>query len=292
MLDGTSSFDPEGSDLIYSWTSDCPGVTFDDPTSATPMLTVDTSSGCSINCTVTLTVTDDAAGTDTDTSSVAIADTVAPWISCPADISVECTGNCGVEASDPQLATFFASVTATDTCDPLPVITNDAPTFFNIGDTPVTFTATDYCGNSTSCLATVTVVDTTPPEIEVTLTPERLWPPNHKLVDIVATVSVTDVCDPNKSFVLTSITSNEPDEGIGDGDMPNDIQGADFGTPDTEFQLRAERSGTGVGRIYTIVYTAYDSCNTAPNNTTEVTLYVYVNHDKPKKGVPKHIILQ
>ena len=55
-LDGTGSSDPEGSALTYSWTTNCPGGSFDDVDSAMPVLTV--SSPCNINCNVTLTVTD------------------------------------------------------------------------------------------------------------------------------------------------------------------------------------------------------------------------------------------
>jgi hypothetical protein len=43
--------------------------------------------------------------------------------------------------------------------------------------------------------------------------------------------------------------SNEPDNGLGDGDQPKDIQKANFGTDDRGFELRNERSGTGRGRI-------------------------------------------
>lgn len=58
QLDGTGSSDPDGDALTYAWTSDCPGAAFDDATSATPVLTVDTSCACSIDCTVTLAVSD------------------------------------------------------------------------------------------------------------------------------------------------------------------------------------------------------------------------------------------
>ncbi len=51
------------------------------------------------------------------------------------------------------------------------------------------------------------------------------------------------------SVVLTSIVSNELDNGLGDGQQPNDIQEAIVGTQDTSFCLRAERSGMGTGRI-------------------------------------------
>jgi hypothetical protein len=76
--------------------------------------------------------------------------------------------------------------------------------------------------------------------------------------------------------VLTSITSNEPDNGLGDGDEPNDIQEADFGTPDTQFKLRSERSGTGSGRVYEVVYTVTDGSG----NSTQASAEAVVPHDQ------------
>ncbi len=75
-----------------------------------------------------------------------------------------------------------------------------------------------------------------------------------------------------------SVTTNEPDNGLGDGDASNDIQGWAVGTADTSGQLRAERSGKGTGRRYTLTYEAED---TAGNRNTCVTA-VIVPHDKGK----------
>jgi len=57
---------------------------------------------------------------------------------------------------------------------------------------------------------------------------------------------------------LVSIVSNEPEDGLGDGSTSPDVQGAEFGTDDRTFQLRAERSGPGNGRVYTVTYEALD----------------------------------
>jgi hypothetical protein len=121
-------------------------------------------------------------------------------------------------------------------------------------------------------------LDHTPPQLTVTLSPTALWPPNHRLVEVVATVNVTDDHDPHPTVTLVSITSSEPDNGLGDGDTANDVQGADFGTDDRSFLLRAERSGTGTGRTYTITYEARD----AAGNATTVTQKVVAPHDKPR----------
>ena len=79
-------------------------------------------------------------------------------------------------------------------------------------------------------------------------------------------------CDANPAIRLVSITSNEPDNGLGDGDQPQDIQGAAFGTDDREFQLRSERSGPGNGRVYTITYSATDASGNQTLRQTTVTV--------------------
>jgi predicted extracellular nuclease len=112
------------------------------------------------------------------------------------------------------------------------------------------------------------------PTLEVSVSPDMLWPPNHKYVTVVATVQTTDNQDPNPAVSLVSVTSNEPDEGLGDGDMPVDIVIVD----DTTFYLRAERSGLGEGRVYTIVYQATDTCG----NTTLASATVTVPRDVRK----------
>ena len=107
-----------------------------------------------------------------------------------------------------------------------------------------------------------------------------LWPPNHKLVPINVDVVAKDENGSGiKSIQLVSITSNEADNGLGDGDTENDIQDATFGTDDRSFSLRAERSGNGTGREYTITYIVVDeACN-----ETIVTATVTVPHDQSKK---------
>jgi hypothetical protein len=268
QLTGLGSSDPDGDTLTYTWSA--PGVVFDDSHSATPIGQFD--EGTTI---VTLLVSD-GFQQDSDTVSITVVDTTPPTIICPAPIVVECSAFGGTPADDPQLAPFFAGVSAFDICDPNPIVTNDAPAFFPLGDTVVHFTATDDDLNASGCPATVTVQDTTPPDISVTLDRDLLWPPNHKLATIHATVQVSDICDPDPTFVLTSIVSSEPDDGLGDGDAPDDIQGADFGTADTQFQLRSERSGTGPGRTYTIVYTASDDSGNSTPDQDEVK----VPHDQ------------
>src|SRR5205823_10784385 len=68
-LDATGSSDPDNDPLTYSWTTDCPNATFDDPTSPTPTLTFNSAGTCGQQCTVTLTVDD---GCDSTTCSTTV----------------------------------------------------------------------------------------------------------------------------------------------------------------------------------------------------------------------------
>ncbi|MGD2130443.1 MAG: M12 family metallo-peptidase [Lysobacterales bacterium] len=124
----------------------------------------------------------------------------------------------------------------------------------------------DNCGLPQTHNFFAMVEDTTPPTIEVSLDPDRLWPPNHEMADIEADVTVADNCG-TASFVLDGVTSDEADNSTGDGSFVDDIQGVEADTADVEFQLRSERMQAGDGRTYTAYYTASDpSGNTAGDN--------------------------
>ncbi|MGH2528212.1 MAG: lamin tail domain-containing protein [Actinomycetota bacterium] len=112
--------------------------------------------------------------------------------------------------------------------------------------------------------------DLTPPSLSVSLDPDILWPPSHKYVTVQASVAVADDRDPAPSVDLVSVTSNEPDDGADDGNTMNDVVVID----DDTFHLRAERSGVGTGRVYTITYRATDACGneTVRSDTVEVPI--------------------
>lgn len=115
--------------------------------------------------------------------------------------------------------------------------------------------------------------DTTAPELHVEASPRTLWPPNPKLVQVLTTGSVSDNEDPSPVVKLVSITC---DDGC---DVAQDVSGAELGTDDREFELRAERKGSGAGRTYTIVYSATD----ASGNEARAVTTVVVPHDQGKK---------
>jgi hypothetical protein len=87
------------------------------------------------------------------------------------------------------------------------------------------------------------------------------------MVDVTVNYDLTDNCG---AACVLSVTSNEPINGLGDGDTSPDWRIVDA----HNVQLRAERSGTGNGRTYTITLT----CKDAAGNTTVKTTTVIVPH--------------
>jgi hypothetical protein len=112
-----------------------------------------------------------------------------------------------------------------------------------------TWQATDCHGNSATCSQTVTVVDTTPPVLSCNVATPLLPPGNLTvLINVGLSFTATDACSPP----VTTHVSVYSDEPIG------------LTTPDATYiggtlKLRAERAGSGDGRVYLIVVTARDA---------------------------------
>jgi hypothetical protein len=134
------------------------------------------------------------------------------------------------------------------------------------------YKSVDIAGNEEVAKSLTIKLDKSVPTLKVVLDKKILWPPDHKLVTVTASVYAYDSISQIGSIVLSSITSNEPDKGLGEGDQPNDIQGTQYGIIDTTFKLRAERSDKGSGRIYTLTYTATDKAGNKTIASATVTV--------------------
>ncbi len=236
----------------------------------------------SFNCanlgsnTISLTVTDIYGATATCTATVTVIDNTVPVITCSPNVTVSCAADVA--------AANNASVTVIDNCPVTishegDVITNQ--TCANKFTLTRTYKATDVSGNSATCRQVITVNDDVPPQITgFSVSKSVLWPPNHKMHDIIIDYDVNDNC--NDNFSIT-VTSNEPDNGTGDGDTDNDIVKID----DHHYQLRAERAANGNGRIYTITVTADDGCNPPVSQSKQVM--VAHNITGPQSGKPFNV---
>ena len=130
-----------------------------------------------------------------------------------------------------------------------------------------TVTGPNYVGGASG---TLVVSDTTPPVIaSLTASSTSLSPANHKLVPITLTAATSDDVAV-ASVAIVSVTSNEPDDGLGDGDTADDFQI----TGPMALNLRAERAGNGSGRIYTITVEARDAAGNASTATVLITVPV------------------
>lgn len=135
-------------------------------------------------------------------------------------------------------------------------------------------------GKSDTRSFTVTVMDETAPVIaNVSTSVTSLWPPDHSMKEVIVNYDLSDNC-----FVLDSmitVSSNEPENGLGDGDTSPDWKVIN----NHLVQLRSERSGTGKGRTYTITITALDESG---NMATAVSI-VMVPHNANGKKTPDYV---
>ncbi|MEC1414926.1 Ig-like domain repeat protein [Bacillus safensis] len=153
----------------------------------------------------------------------------------------------------------------------------DSIVLTNEGINKVQYRSMDHAGNVEDAKSVEVKIDKTAPKLNVLFDQTVLTDKNHKLVPIKAFVGTDDSLSGVASFELVSIISNQPDNTKGDGNTTQDIQGSEFGTSDTDFLLRAERSGSG-DRIYTVTYKAMDNAG----NSVAISKDIMVKHDNSK----------
>jgi len=128
-----------------------------------------------------------------------------------------------------------------------------------VSNTATISSATFDSEQSNNTATNATTVSNPPPTI--TLNPSiSLWPPNHQYhtVTVAQMVqSVSDNCPISiDDVVIELVTSDEPDDALGEGNTSDDIA---IGADCRSVQLRAERAGTGDGRVYTVTLLLRDS---------------------------------
>ncbi|MGB1384201.1 MAG: hypothetical protein ACPG6N_03065, partial [Flavobacteriales bacterium] len=178
----------------------------------------------------TFTATDDAGNSTTAIQTVTQVDTTAPSLNV-ADVTVECTDEVPAPAYEADDACSAVDVTVTEE-----VVPGDCAQESTIVRT---YTATDGCGNSTTAVQNVYIVDTTAPEFTSTEPASiTLYEADGDVIP-EPSAEVMDACDENASWVVIESVLV---------DLPND---------------------------YTIerVYTATDECG---NEATYTSIITYV----------------
>ena len=188
-------------------------------------------------------------------------DTVAPVLNLPDNLTVE--GNTAAGANVTYTVTAFDAADGVIT----PVCAPPSGSLFAVTTTKVTCTATDAHGNFSTGFFTVTVTDTTAPVVRSTIaTPAVLWPPNKAMRPVDVIIHATDIVSGTQSRIV-GITGND---GATAADW--EITGA------LSARLRADRTGEGSGRTYTLTVETRD----ASGNTTVSQAVVFVPHDQGK----------
>jgi hypothetical protein len=113
------------------------------------------------------------------------------------------------------------------------------------GQHTVDYRSTAEAGNIEEPKSVSLKIDRTAQAMSCVASPSRLHPPNHMLVRITVDVTLSDATSGPAGYMLTAVTSDEPDAGTSNEDLPNDIQGWDVGTADTSREFCAERADAG-----------------------------------------------
>jgi hypothetical protein len=289
-LDGGASYDPDMDTLTYLWSQILgPAVTLMNPTTATASFTAPSVAVGGATLEFDLTVKDPKNLTGSDKISVFVT-----------HLNQRPTANAGPDqtkneqtlvtldgsaSSDPDLDTL--SYTWTQTGGPAVVLagaSTASPTFpapdVTVGGALLTFQLTVNDGQVSSVTAdTVQIkvqnVNDPPVCALAQASPNLLWPPNHTMTQ----VSITGITDPDNNtltITYTSVKQDEPINGLGDGDTsPDAIESGN------NILLRAERAGTGNGRVYVVQFTAADPAGAQCSGTVRVS----VPHDKKDSAV-------
>lgn len=266
LLDGTASYDPDVEPLTYQWTQLFgPAVTLLGGNTVLPTFVAPNVGAGGATIVFDLTVTDPHNLTGPDSVSINISNVnQLPIANAGADQTVNentlVTLN-GTLSADPDLDAL--SFTWTQTAGPLVTLTGGttaSPTFtapaVGAGGMMFTFRLVASDGQASSAADTVNILvqDTNDPPV-CTLaqaSPNLLWPPNHTMVPVTI-AGITDPNDQAITITFTAVTQDEPVNGLGDGDTSPDAA-----VSGNQILLRAERAGTGNGRVYQVHFTATD----------------------------------
>jgi uncharacterized protein (TIGR03382 family) len=218
-------------------------------------------------------------GTTIDFNLSGTVDNFAPHVILAPTIDVACGHHVVVPAMIEDVDDPIQNDDVTWLVDGTRVHTGTSPLAYDFapGIHQVDVIARDRHGGFAHEASRVTVAaDTTPPQIVPNPASVCLWPPNHDESVITAddlNIIAIDECDPAPHIVFVGAASDQPDNGLGDGNTIND-----FVVKSDSVCVRNERQGVKPqGRTYAITAVAVDS---AGNTSAPATLDIEVPHDQ------------
>lgn len=216
---------------------------------------------------VTYTATDSSGNSTSGTQTVTVNENpnTPPTITAPADVTVN-TGpgatSCGAFISDATLGT----ATASDNCAGVVVTRTGVPAGnnFPVGNTVVTYRATDRVGNFTEDTQTVTVIDNTPP--------------------VVTPPAAVTLYTQDFGGLSCSVTVSNLDGTLGTGSATDNCPGVGA----------VSRSGVPSGNVFpvgqtTLTYSATDAHGNTGSATQVVTV---VDNTPPAISCPANIVVE
>lgn len=280
ILNGSASYDPDVDALTYTWLQVFgPTVSLAYPNTATPSFTTPPVGASGGQVDFELIVTDARGLNSADYISVFISNLNQPPVSNagPDQTRNESTLVTldGSASSDPDLDSLNYSWAQTGGPSVALIGANTAsPTFTapNVGPGGALLTfqlvVTDGHASGGADTVQVAIQDVNDPPVCTLAQPSVavLWPPNHTMAE----VSILGVTDPNNSTVTISyprVTQDEPINGLGDGDT-----GPDAFESGNNILLRAERAGSGNGRVYAVQFKATDPDGASCTGTVKVSI--------------------
>ena len=147
---------------------------------------------------------------------------------------------------------------------------------FLIGVNELVVSVNDGVNPAVGVSVTIEVADTEAPTLAPVPSQTMLWPPNHNLCPVTIQANASDNSGGPVALGVT-ITCNETDDGNQEPDWY--IDSVDSNTGTIQLRLRAERPGSGDGRVYSITITATD----ASDNQSVAVVEIRVPHDQRKK---------
>lgn len=200
---------------------------------------------------------------------------------CGEDLTLECTSRHGAGVD----TIYVVSEGEAPLCAPEDDLQVNDPGPFAVGEHEIAVTRIEDAGEgstleTTLCESRLAVIDTTFPV--VTVRDVVLWPPDHSMHVVAPAdcLEVHDACDPMPRAAFYWVTSDEPEDELGDG--ATEVDAEDLG--EEGVALRAERSGKGNGRVYTLGWQVED----ASGNFAEGTCRVLVPHDQGNGNGKEH----
>jgi hypothetical protein len=272
VLDGSGSYDPDRDPIAFQWDQTAGTIVELHPsnTVSQPMFTAPQVGREGETLTFVLTVRDDRGASDLAEVQVLVVNENHPPIANPGfpqtvdeGTLVQLNGNASSDPdSDYPLSYRWRQVQGPPV--DLEWATTALPTFTapQVSHTEPALSlelvfeliANDGLADSAPATVTITVLDVdAPPRCDLAqVSPTMLWPPDHGL-GRVAIGGVNDPDNDQMTLTVTGVTQDEPIQGLGDGDTSPDavLQG-------DKVLLRAERSGSGNGRVYRVSFTADD----------------------------------